>query len=152
MTSRWADDELLMQDLTDAVRAAGAVPPDVVAAAKAVYAMRGLDEELAQLTYDSRHDAELAGALRSDKLSVRTLVFGLGELSLDVDVLPGTLVGQVAPAHAGQVVVEARDGRRAEADVDDLGMFSVGWGITGEIRIRVALDDHPAFVTEWTRI
>ena len=152
MTSRWSDDDQLMADLAEAVRAAGSVPPEVVSAAKAVFDLRTLDAELAQLTYDSRLDPELVGALRSDKLSVRSLVFGLGEQSLDLDVLPDTLVGQITPALAGLITVEARDGRTVRGDIDDTGMFSVGWTGSGEIRLHVDLHDRPGFVTEWTRI
>lgn len=152
MTSRWSDDDQLMADLAEAVQAAGSVPPDVVSAAKAVFDLRTLDAELAQLTYDSRLDPELAGAMRSDKLSVRSLVFGLGEQSLDLDVLPDTLVGQVTPVLAGRITVEARDGRTVGGDIDDTGMFSVAWTGSGEIRLHVELRDRSGFVTEWTRL
>lgn len=152
MTSRWSDDDQLMADLADALRSGGSVPPEVVSAAKAVFDLRTLDAELARLTYDSRLDVELAGALRSDKLSVRSLVFGVGELNLDLDVLPDTLVGQVTPVQAGRITVEARDGRSAAGEVDATGMFSVAWTTPGEMRLRVELAGGSSFVTEWTHL
>lgn len=152
MTSRWSDDDQLMADLAEALRSAGSVPPEVVSAAKAVFDLRTLDAELAQLTYDSRLDPELVGAMRADKLSVRSLVFGMGELNLDVDVLPDALVGQVTPVQEGRVSLESRDGRSVEADIDDTGMFSVAWTGSGEVRLHVHLATGSSFVTEWTRI
>ncbi len=89
MTSDWiADDDRLFEALRASLESAGAVPPDVVAAAKEVFGLRYVDEEFARLTYDSQADAELVGAFRSETLSLRSLVFGLGEITLDIDVLP----------------------------------------------------------------
>ncbi len=152
MTAPWADDERLFEDLRAAVHAAGQVPPDVITAAKAAFELRTLDEELARLTYDSRADAELVGAFRSDKLSVRSLVFGFADITLDVDVLPDSFVGQISPPLPGRLVVETRAGVAGQGEIDELGMFSVPVCLPGEVRFRVEPHDRPSFTTEWTRI
>ena len=152
MTTPWADDDRLFDDLRAAVHAAGRVPPDVITAAKAAFELRNLDEELARLTYDSRADAELVGAYRSDKLSVRSLVFGVADITLDVDVLPDSFVGQVSPPLPGRIVVETRAGAAGEGEIDELGMFSVPVCPPGEVRFRVEPHDRSSFTTEWTRI
>jgi hypothetical protein len=153
VTSDWiADDDRLFEALRASLESTGAVPPDVVAAAKEVFGLRYVDEELARLTYDSQADAELVGAFRSGTLSLRRLVFGLGEITLDIDVLPDSVVGQVLPAQPGVVVAETREGPAGDGSIDDSGMFSVLLTLHGEVRFRVEPTGCRAFVTEWTRI
>ena len=155
MTSRhdwFTDDDQLLAELRAAIHEAGAVPDDVLTAAKAVYTMRTLDEELAMLAYDSRTDPELAGAFRSEPLSVRSLVFGVGDVTLDVDVLADAFVGQLTPPMTGSIVVETPSDPPLRADIDELGMFKVPLCSAGDVRFRVEPADGQAFVTEWTRI
>ncbi len=147
-----ADDDLLLDELRSALREAAPVPADVVTAAKAVYTMRTLDEELARLSYDSMADPELAGAFRSEPMSVRSLVFGIGDTTLDVDVLADSFVGQLSPALPGSIVVETRFYPPRRADIDPMGMFSVPLCPPGDVRFRVEPSDGDGFVTEWTRI
>lgn len=152
MTPNWiADDDHLFEALRECLGTAGRVPAEVVAAAKEVYSLRNMDEELARLTYDSRADAELAGTFRSATLSVRSLVFGFGEVTLDIDIVPDAVVGQVAPAQVGVVVIETREGRAGQAPIEGSGMFSIPMRPRGEVRFRVESDVH-SFVTEWTRL
>jgi hypothetical protein len=153
LTSDWiADDDRLFEALRAAHESAGPVPPEVVTAAKDVFGMRYVDEELARLIYDSQADAELVGAFRSETLSVRSLVFGLGEITLDIDVLPDSIVGQVSPVQPGVVVAETREGWSRQGAIDDSGMFSIPTTRRGEVRFRVEPTEGHGFVTEWTRI
>jgi hypothetical protein len=148
----FTDDDLLLEELRGALHEAGPVPADVLAAAKAVYTMRTLDEELARLSYDSQADPELAAAFRAEPMAVRSLVFGIGEITLDVDVLTDSFVGQLSPAMAGSIVVETRFYPPRRADIDPMGMFSVPICPPGDVRFRVEPTDGAGFVTEWTRI
>lgn len=153
MTSDWlADDDRLFDALRVSLAAAGPVPPDVITAAKEVFDLRYVDEELARLTYDSLADADLVGAFRAEALSVRSLVFGLREITLDIDVLADSVVGQLTPAQAGVVVVETREGTAGEGSIDDSGMFSIPTRRPGEVRFRIVPSTGRSFVTEWTRI
>lgn len=150
-----SDDDLLLAEIGAATRATGVVPDAVVAAAKAAFELRTLDEELAMLTYDSIADAELAGAVRSERLAVRSLVFGFGDVSLDVDILPDSLVGQLHPPMAGTIVLESPTRPPLRGEIDELGMFSVPLMGPGDVRFRVEPRDDAdrnGFVTQWTRI
>jgi hypothetical protein len=148
----FTDDDLLLAELRGALHEAGPVPEEIVTAAKAVYTMRTLDEELARLSYDSRNDPELAGAFRAEPMAVRSLVFGIGGVTLDVDVLTDSFVGQLSPALPGSIVVETRFHPPRRADVDEMGMFSVPICPPGDVRFRVEPREGDGFVTEWTRI
>ena len=156
MTSDWlSDDDLLLAEIGAAAAATGPVPHAVITAAKAVFELRSLDEELAMLTYDSIADVELAGAVRSERLAVRSLVFGLGDVSLDVDVLADSLVGQLHPPLPGTIVLESPTRPPLRAEIDELGMFSLPMVAPGDVRFRVEpreSGDASAFVTQWTRI
>ncbi len=151
--STWlSDDDQLFDRLREAVRSTGSVPDDVVAFAKAAIELRDLDAELAALTYDSLHDPELAGAYRSATMSVRSLVFGVGEVTLDVDVLTDSFVGQLAPPMAGTVTVETPAGEVRRGEIDELGMFSLPRCPPGDVRFRVEPADGAPITTEWTRL
>jgi hypothetical protein len=153
MTSEWlADDDRLFEALRASIDSAGPVPPEVVTAAKELFGLRYVDEELARLTYDSRADAELVGAFRSETLSVRSLVFDLGEIKLEIDVLLDSLVGQLSPAQAGVVVVETRERPSGQVSIDEAGMFSISARPHGEVRFRVEPTGRRPVVTEWTAI
>jgi hypothetical protein len=147
-----ADDDRLLEELRGALREAGPVPDDIVTAAKAVYTMRTLDEELARLSYDSMADPELAGTFRAEPMSVRSLVFGIGDTTLDVDVLADTFVGQLSPAVPGSIIVETRFYPPRRAEIDPMGMFSIPLCPPGDVRFRVEPTEGDVFVTEWTRI
>lgn len=150
-----SDDDLLLAEIGAATRATGVVPDAVVAAAKAAFELRTLDEELAMLTYDSVTDSELAGAVRSERLAVRSLVFGFGDVSLDVDILPDSLVGQLHPPMAGAIVLESPTRPPLRGEIDELGMFSVPLVGPGDVRFRVEPREdaeRSGFVTQWTRI
>jgi hypothetical protein len=152
MSPNWiADDDHLFEALRECLVTAGRVPAEVVTAAKEVFSLRNMDEELARLTYDSRADADLVGAFRSETLSVRSLVFGFGDVTLDIDVLSDAVVGQVAPAQAGVVVIETRERTAGQASIESSGMFSIPIRPRGEVRFRFESDEH-SFVTEWTRL
>lgn len=147
-----ADDDELFAQLQSAVRATGSVPDDVVAFAKTAFELRDIDAELAALTYDSLHDPELAGAFRSSTMSVRSLAFGVGDVTLDIDVLADAFVGQLAPPTSGSVIVETPEGEFRQGQIDELGMFSVPRCPPGEVRFRIEASDGQPITTEWTRL
>lgn len=151
MASDWfSDDDQLFDALTDAANAAGPAPVDVVAAAKAVFTMRSLDAELALATRGSRDDDQSSGTSRPGAVPIRSLVFGSDEITLDIDVLPETLVGQISPAHAGRIVVSSRGDEGVQGEIDEDGMFIVARGAPGEVQFRVEPKDVPGFETQWT--
>ncbi|MFD0473360.1 hypothetical protein ACFQ0B_37730 [Nonomuraea thailandensis] len=112
MSEAWDDHELVSR-LRAAIRAAEAVPRDFVEAGKSAFAWRDLDldVELAELTYDSAmHREEEAAALRADSAVLRALTFAAHQLTIELEITEGALLGQVVPPQAG----DPRAGRVGE--------------------------------------
>lgn len=145
------DDELtgLAELLRAAADRAGPVPPDVVAAGKAAFLLRGVDAELAELVADS---AALAGAVRAGDDPVRLLVFETSDVSVELQVEPAgptvTISGVVTGA-VGRVTVQTA-AREFAADLDDGGWFSVAGVDPGPVRVRLTAAGGAPVVTSWT--
>jgi hypothetical protein len=145
----WDSDEQLADELAAAMRAEREVPARFVAAGKAAFAWRTVDAELAELTSDSaRGDAALAGT-RDDHAAVRTVTFAAGEVTIDIELTPDALLGQVVPAQRGELEVSVRDGSTQTAAVDDVGWFSVRPRPAGTFRLTFRAPGKQAVVTEW---
>lgn len=68
------DDEQLLALLKEALQDSQAVPSDFIEAGKNAYAWHGVDDELAQLSYDSDRDRDaMAGCGPRQPRSVRSL-------------------------------------------------------------------------------
>jgi hypothetical protein len=95
-------DGALLADLGAAQAEAASVPVGFVAAARGALAWHTIDSDLAiaELTFDSARDAELA--TRSGGGPVRLLAFGTGDITLEFEVTAaGTLVSSTLSAMAG---------------------------------------------------
>ncbi|MEV0388865.1 hypothetical protein [Nonomuraea sp. NPDC050643] len=133
-TSPWADDDRLLAALQDAARAAAAVPPELTAIGKAVYTWHDPDAELAALVYDSAYDRDLVSVTRGGP---RTLIFETGgELTLEAEVGPDVLVGQLVPPLPGTVERQLPDGDVVKAPIDAFGGFALSPPPTGTFRLR----------------
>ena len=146
------DDELLAA-LKDALGTAAHPQQDlVVANAQDAFTFRRLDEELAQLVYDSLLDAE-AGASRAGN-DPRVVVFETEALSIEVEIVGDTIVGQVVPPEGVSITVEVPNRDPFHVRVDELGCFSLtasslGAGSKGPLRFQIERDQKRTF-TEWT--
>jgi hypothetical protein len=136
-STEWFDsDESLLSELRAALADPGPAPERMVAAARAAFAWRDLDEELELLTlaYDSA--LEDAAVLRdAQPLTTRTIVFEGDGLSLEVELGTG-LTGQLIPPQAGRVVVLGPGEAAVEATTDPTGCFRLARPAAGRIRIR----------------
>jgi hypothetical protein len=140
------DDELL----AGLRRAAGhydPVPRQVLEAAKGAFALRTLDDELADLLFDSLLDDDLVGVRGG---ITRQLTFGVGDVTIDLDVEADELVGQVSPAATVGLAVETPDDA-VMVEVDDRGRFFATRPTTGPFRLRLSLDDRQ-LTTEWVTL
>ena len=124
------------------------VPPELIDQARQIFCWRSVDAELAELSFDSFLERELVLAVRSGDGSVlgpRMLGFGAvvdGEdLSIEVEVsaIDGqcTMIGQLVPAGARSIGVQARDGDVFAVPVDEVGRFSVRPVPSGPVRLQV---------------
>ena len=147
--SRQGDDDRLLAELGEAVRAASEVPASFIATGKAAFAWRNVDAELAALSYDSATSAaELAGT-RADRATLRTLTFVASLLTIELEVTPDALLGQVVPPQPGEIEVQARDGQRRTTSVDEVGWFTFRPGPAGLCRMLLRTGSGDTVLTEW---
>jgi len=150
-TGHGSDDDLL-RELEHAVADRRGVPVHLVAAAKAAFEWRSVEEELELLTlsYDSSLD-EVIGVRGSASTALRMLVFDAEHVTVELQLGADVLMGQVVPADSDRVVLECADGRVDEADPDDAGVFLLRRPARGPVRLRCR--HHSAvMVTEWMPI
>jgi hypothetical protein len=141
------DDEQLLEALREAMQARQAVPSWFVAMGKNAYAWHNIDAELAQLTYDSQADAELA-FVRSETASIRALTFTSAHLSLELEVGADTLFVQVMPPQAGTLETHTKAGQTT-SPADESGYFAVEPIPDSPFRLRFRTTDGTDVVTGW---
>jgi hypothetical protein len=133
------DDDALLAELGEAVRAGADVPARFLAAGRAAFAWRTVDVELARLV------AEPAGM----RGPTRHLSFRAGAAGIELEVGPDGLRGQLDPPGPGSVRVQRRGGEPgAPVAADEIGWFVAGRVPAGELRVHVRAGGA-ALVTEW---
>ena len=146
-------DEELLARLSMIARAVDPPPQAVSDLAKAAFAFRDLDAELAALVNDS---AEELSSVRHSNSDTRLLEFASNDLEIDVQFSSisdrRSLIGQLQPvpdAAGASVVVEAASGELMAATVDPQGRFEVSDLPLGTIRLRCHRPGLPIVVTSW---
>jgi hypothetical protein len=142
------DDEELLAALGEAIRAREAVPEWFVETGKNAYAWHNIDAELAQLTYDSSRDRDAVAAVRSEAASIRALTFTSVQLSIELEVAEGSLVGQIIPPRAGTLEVHTKAGVTS-LPVDEIGCFAVTPIPNSPFRLRCRTQDGTDVLTGW---
>jgi hypothetical protein len=147
-----ADDKLL-RELRRVVSAVDPVPEHVLEAARIALDWRTVDDELAELLYDSSTEPGLSG-VRAEGRS-RVLNFGGERVKLEVEVSGSgqerTLTGQVDPAGSARIEIRHTDHVTTVA-ADDRGRFIASSIPPGSVSLRCLLDapGHPrALATPW---
>ena len=142
------DDEELLAALGEALKAREAVPEWFVETGKNAYAWHNIDAELAQLTYDSSRDRDAVAAVRSEAASIRALTFTSVQLSIELEVAEGSLVGQIIPPRAGTLEVHTKAGVTS-LPVDEIGCFAVTPIPNSPFRLRCRTEDGTDVLTGW---
>ncbi|HKA97468.1 MAG TPA: hypothetical protein VKD66_14470 [Streptosporangiaceae bacterium] len=145
----WDDDDTLLAALKEAVRARRAVPPEFVEAGKNAFAWHNIDAELAQLTYDSSRDLELVPSVRTESASIRALTFSSPHLTIELEVTPDSLVGQVIPAQSAVITIQPRSGAETVVPSDEIGLFSIRPIPPGPFRLYCRTDAGLDVMTGW---
>jgi hypothetical protein len=144
----WDDDELLAA-LKEAMRAYQAVSPEFLEVGRGAYTCYRIDEELAQLTFDSARDATVS--LRSEPASVRALTFtaASAEVTIELEIVEEALIGQIVPMQHGTVEIQALTEATAATPVDDLGVFRICPVPVGPFRLSYRTASGAAVLTGW---
>ena len=108
-----------------------------------------IDAELAQLTYDSRHDTERELAVRSESASIRALTFHSARFSVEVEITDDALLGQIVPPQRGTAEIQTLAGHISSVEVDDIGCFAVEPKPDGPFRLRLCTEGQPDVLTGW---
>jgi hypothetical protein len=143
------EDEQLLVALRQAVRSREAVPADFVTAAKNAFAWHNIDAELAQLTYDSIRDLEPAPSTRAETASIRALTFTSAHLTIEVEVTPDSLIGQVVPGEPGTIKVQPKVGAETAVTANEIGLFAIEPIPSGSFRLYCRTDTGLEALTGW---
>ena len=142
------DDEQLMADLSEAMRARQAVPSWCVLTGRLASAWRDIDAELARLTYDSRAGTGTVAVMRSQHAWLRALSFTSARLNIELEIAGDVLVGQVVPPRSGTLETHTKAGLTI-SPVDEIGCFVVEPVPAGPFRLRFRLADGIDVMTGW---
>lgn len=149
-------DEGLIVELQTALATIDPVPADVIAAAKASFSWRSVDDELAELIADSA-TAPLAGARSvSDPEESRLLTFEGPGLTVEIEVTAQgdmrRLVGQLIPPRRAEVEVRWSGGA-VTSEADEIGLFAAGSVPAGPVSIVCRPPDaERQVVTSWVTV
>ena len=148
VTEAW-DDEELIAALRHALGSRRAVPPEFVEAGKNAFAWHNIDAELAQLTYDSTNAPEPAGRTRAEAASIRALTFTSARIAIELEVTEDALIGQVVPAQAATIEVQAQAHADAPIASDEIGCFTIQPIPRGPFRLRCHAPGGIDVLTGW---
>ncbi|NRQ37857.1 hypothetical protein HII36_39415 [Nonomuraea sp. NN258] len=123
------------------------VPAELLEDAMRAYALRTLDAELAELTFDSW---DVVSATRVRGGGPRLLTFTSRDLVLELEVSGARLVGRTSGGPAEIGVQRRDDETRLRSDA--LGRFTADALQPGPLRLRVSPAQGDPVVTCWIRI
>jgi hypothetical protein len=148
VSESWDDEELLTA-LRQALSSRKAVPAEFVDAGKHAFAWRNIDAELAELTYDSLISADDALSMRAETASIRALTFTSPRLTIELEVVGDSLLGQVVPGQPAVITVQPKSGGSTIVDVDDIGRFLMRPMPAGLFRLRCRTATGIETLTGW---
>jgi hypothetical protein len=148
MGTGWDDEELLAA-LRQALLARQTVPPGFVEAAQNAFAWHNIDAELAELTYDSVRDDEMATSVRAEAASIRALTFSSAHLTIELEVTQESLLGQIVPTQTATVTVQPSAGSETLVQTDEIGCFSIRPIPSGPFRLHCRTAAGVDVLTGW---
>lgn len=140
-------DTLLEEELRQAAAVLDPVPAELLQTALDAFALHDLEARLAELTFDSLVDAL---PVRGVMDPPRMLTFRAGEVSVDVEVTPDGLIGQVLPPQSARIEVLGGPQTARPVTADTLGRFTSDIPPAGPFALRLRTGAE-VIVTEWLR-
>ena len=161
------DDEALLAELRDALVADPSVlvniPEDIredaaagldgatvermYVAARAAFTWRTIDQELELLLADE--SAQPQALVRGPEEPVsRTLEFTGRTVSIELEIGPQLIVGQIYPIQTGRLTLLTPGGEETELVADEVGCFTVTRPPCGPFRLRCTTADA-GVITDW---
>jgi hypothetical protein len=149
----WSSEEELLAELREALQSAREVPERFVNAGKSAFLWHDINAELATLSYDSATAVETAG-LRAGAAPLRALTFSGPAFTIEIEVGPDALHGQVVPPQPAELDIETRPpgGTPATVPVDAVGWFVIRPRPTKRFRLRLRTESGHAVITDWATL
>ncbi len=146
----WSDDEQLLAALGDALGTAADMPASFAEVGKATYTWHSIDADLATLTRDSATADEPAMAsTRSEPANLRSLTFTSAELTIELEVSSGALLGQIVPPQAGRIDACTATGEVMTTAIDEIGCFAIRNIPQGSFRLHCHTESGASVITNW---
>lgn len=147
-----SDDELLAR-LGPILDRLDPLPPQVVVEARALFGLRRLDEELAELVRDTAESSGSGVLVVRGEGDVRLISFETGPVTVELQVTERgparDLVAQVTGTTVVEAEVETAAGRRTVPIADSL--FTADGVPSGLLRLRLRTATGRDLVTSWVR-
>jgi hypothetical protein len=143
------DDNTLLAVLREALASREAVPAPFVEAGKSAYTWHSIDAELAQLTFDSRRDADAIASTRSESASIRALTFQSVRFTIEVEITDDALLGQLIPPQSGTAEMQTRAGDVSTTSIDEVGCLAISPKPDSPFRLRIRTQGQADVVTGW---
>lgn len=142
------EDARILAQLREGLGQSEAVPSDVIEFAKAAFAWRNIDAELAELDFDSI-DEDLPAGVRSVG-TARMISFQAGQWMIDIefDERSGRLMGQISPESPFTVELHTT-GAHFSVESDELGRFTADGITTGPLSLVLHLPGGETVKTPW---
>ncbi|MGH8901629.1 MAG: hypothetical protein ACRDYA_08070 [Egibacteraceae bacterium] len=132
-------DEQLLAELRRVAQQIDPVPPWVTQAARAAFAWRRADAQLAQLAYDSVLDDRCLAAIREGH-EQRQLRFEANGLSVDVEVASAgcrrQINGHLTPSQLARIEIRHSEGITTVKTTDEFGRFTADDLPSGPMSLR----------------
>ena len=149
----YGSDEELLARLREVLEPLDPVPEHVLAGSRALFGLRRLDEELAELVRDSAEEQGRLLAVRGEG-DVRLISFETGPVAVELQVTERgsrrDLIAQISGTAVVRAEVETPSGRRP-APVSD-GVFTLDGVEGGLLRLRLLTSSGQDLVTSWVRV
>jgi hypothetical protein len=142
------EDDRILARLRQGLEQSETVPTDVTEFAKAAFAWRNIDAELAELDFDSI-DQDIPVGVRSTG-TARMISFQAGQWMLDIefDEGSGRLIGQISPESAFTVELHTT-GALFTVESDELGRFTAEGISPGPLSLVLHFPDRSVIKTQW---
>ena len=117
-------------------------------AARAAFTWRTIDEELELLSASEQCADDLALVRGSEEPISRTLEFSGRSISIELEIGPDLIVGQIYPIQAGRLNLMTPSGAASEITSDEVGCFTFPRPAEEPFRLRCTTADA-GVITDW---
>lgn len=131
------DDDRLIDDMRAALAESTGVPDGAEAMARAVFEIESIDQELDLLTllYDSSRELVDHTRAAGGSVTARYLTFQRDLLTLEMEIGPDVVLGQVVPPQPATISLSTRSGAVSECRTDEVGAFFLERPVADAIRL-----------------